>query len=268
MSSPVPPSESAAPLALITGASSGIGRETATLLARRGCRTILIARRSDRIAALAAELSRHAPSSAVTLDLAEADTIEPVMNTLLAQHGPIEILINNAGGGICSPMLDQPLSAHHLMMQVHYFAAVAMIQRMLPSMLERKRGHVINVASISTKMGPCGHAAYAAAKCAVVSLTQTLAGDYAGRGVHFSYVNPGIVRTEFFDNPGYEGMIPQVKTHGIAPLRVARGIVKLLDHPRLELCVPRHYRALDAIKAISPRLAHWIVARNSRARIT
>ncbi len=255
-------------MAVVTGASSGIGRETAILLAKRGCRTILIARRTERIAALAAELSQHAPTFAVTLDLAQAESIEPAMNTLIAQHGPVDILINNAGAGICSPMLNQPLSAHQLLMQVHYFAAVAIIQRVLPSMLERKKGHIINIASISTKMGPCGHAAYSAAKCALVSLTQSMAGDYAGRGVHFSYVNPGVIRTEFFDNPGYEGMMAQVKTHGIAADRMARGIVKLLDRPRLELCLPMHYRLLDAIKAISPGLAHRIVAKNSRPRIS
>jgi short-subunit dehydrogenase len=261
------PEQNAAPLAVVTGASSGIGKETAVLLAQRGVRTVLIARRTERLITLAAELSKQAPSSAVTLDLGDAAAIEPAMREITAAHGPVDILINNAGAGMCTPMLDLSLTAHQALMQVNYFAAVALIHQVLPGMLERRRGHIINIASIATKMGPCGHAAYAAAKCALVSLTQSLAGDYAGSGVHFSYVNPGIVRTEFFDNPGYEGMLAQVQTHGIAPQRVARGIVKLLDKPRLELCVPRHYRVLDAIKALSPGLAHRIVTANSRARV-
>ncbi len=254
------------PLALITGASSGIGEATAVLLARRGYRTLLVARRTERITALAQRLSQHAPSTPITLDLEQADLAEPTMRKLLDEHGPVDVLINNAGGNTLQPALDLPMQDHVRLMQVHYFAPLALIRATLPAMLERQRGHVINIASIATKMGPWGHGAYAAAKCALVSLTQTLAAEYGGRGVHFSYVNPGVVRTAFFESPGYEQISHQVANHGIAAETVARKIVGLLDRPRLELCVPRHYRILDWIKAIHPSLAHALVTRNSRPR--
>ena len=251
------------PLAIITGASSGIGLATARLLATQGYRTLLIARRAERIEALAAELSTSEQSIALPLDLEDADIIESSLAQALEAHGPADVLINNAGHSICKPMLWQTLEDHKRIMQVHYFAAVQMIQATLPVMLDRKRGHIINVASIATKMGPWGHAAYAAAKCALVSLTQTMAADYAGRGVHFSYVNPGLVRTEFFDNPGYESIAPQVGKRAIAPEKVAQGILKLIRKPKLEMCIPRLYRILDWFKAVSPDWAHQIVTKGS-----
>ena len=260
------PAHSAPPLAVVTGASSGIGAATATLLAQRGYRTILIARRTERIAALAQQLSSQARSVALTLDLEQPDLLEPAMRGILAEHGPIDLLINNAGGNTLCPTLDLPMDAHQRLMQVHYFAPLALIRATLPGMLERRRGHVINITSIATKMGPWGHGAYAAAKSALVSLTQSLAAEYGDQGVRFSYVKPGVVKTEFFDGPGYKQMSQQVETHGISADVVARKIVGLLDRPRLELCVPRHYRVLDWIKAIHPGLAHALVTRNSRPR--
>jgi len=260
------PSDSARPLAVITGASSGIGRAVAVKLALRGYRTLLIARRTALLDELAAELSHHAPSVALTLGLHEPDAIEPAMKTLLETHGPVDVLINNAGDSVCSPMLEQPMDLHRRLMQVHYFAAVTMIRAALPSMLERKRGHIINIASIAAKMGPYGHAAYAAAKAALISLTQTLAADYQHSGVNFSYVNPGIVRTEFFSNPGYETLGHQVAKRGIPAERIATGVLKLIDKPKLELCIPRLYRIIDWFKAISPGWAHRIVAKGSRPR--
>jgi len=255
---------STAPLAIVTGASSGIGKATATALAHAGYRTLLIARREDRLRELAAQLSQHQLSVALPLDLEDAAIIEETIANALSVHGPADVLINNAGASICKPMLWQSMEDHHRIMQVHYFAAVQMIHATLPVMLDRGKGHLINIASMSTKMGPWGHSAYAAAKCALVSLTQTMAMDYAGKGVHFSYVNPGLVQTEFFDNPGYEVLEPILKKRGIPPEKVAKAIVKLLKKPRLEVCIPRLYRILDLFKAISPQWAHRIVAKGSK----
>ncbi|MCC7204008.1 MAG: SDR family NAD(P)-dependent oxidoreductase, partial [Phycisphaeraceae bacterium] len=179
---------------------------------------------------------------------------------------PIEVLVNNAGHGIYTPMLEVRPDEERAMMQVHYHAAAALIRAVLPGMLERRRGHVINVGSISVKMGPWGHAPYTAAKAALVAMTQSLAAEHppADTRVHFSYVNPGIVRTEFFEKPGLKSLFGQVSRRGITADAVAERIERLLDRPRLEVCVPRLYRMMDWIRAISPGIAQWIVARQSR----
>ncbi len=259
-----PPTDTAMPLAVVTGASSGIGRGVAELLAQRGYRTVLIARRMDRIAVLAKELARWAPSVAQTLDLADDGAIAAAMANLAAEHGPVSVLVNNAGYGLYKPFLDCSEDDFRRLMEVNYFAAASMIRGVLPGMLRQRRGHVINIASIATKMGPWGHGGYAAAKCALVSLTQSLAAEYGDQGIHFSYVNPGIVQTEFFDNPSYQPIAARTGRHAIPVQRVAKAIVGLLDRPQLELCVPRHYRILEWIKALSPELAFKLVAKNSR----
>ncbi len=252
--------------ALITGASSGIGYELAKLVAQRGYETVLLARRKDKLETLAAELSEHAPSFVVAGDLAAEATTTEVVAQIEQTHPQIDLLVNNAGFGKLAPFLEHTDADHRGLMQIHYFAPVTLINAFLPGMLERQRGHIINVASIAAKMGPWGHSTYAAAKAAMVSLTQSLAAEYPDQGVHFNYVNPGIVVTEFFDGEGYDAMSQSVRKHGIDVHKVARAINKLIDKPKLELCVPRHYRMLDWIKAISPSWAQRIVAKNSRAR--
>ena len=251
-------------LAIVTGASSGIGARVAERLAGRGFRTILVARRRDRLATLAAELSRLAPSTAVELDLGSPDDVERAMERVVAEHGPARVLVNNAGFGFYGSFLEHGPELHRRLMEVNYFASVATIRAVLPGMLDRGRGHVINIASMSTKMGPWGHAGYAAAKAALVSLTQTLAAEHGEHGLHFTYVNPGIVDTDYFDELGELG--ERTRRWRIPAATVADRITELLDAPRLELCVPRHYRALDFIKALHPGLAHGIVTRQSRPK--
>ncbi len=259
----------AQPWALITGASSGIGAALARQLAVRGYATLLVARRLDRLETLAAELS-HTPDTPpavpVALDLADLDAIAPALGRLQDQYGPIDVLINNAGFNVNRPMLDMTDDETARIMAVNLEAPRRMIAAVLPDMLERRRGHVINIASIAARFGPWGHAAYAAAKAGLIATTQSLACEHphAATGVHFSYVNPGIVDTEFFDDPTYNPTAPARRRHVVSAARVARRIVRLLDRPRLSLYVPRYYRMLDLIAAISPDLALRLVRRHSQ----
>lgn len=253
--------------AIVTGASSGIGQAVARRLAQRGIETILLARRADRLDQLAGELKAFAPAHPVVADLSDPSRIGDVITGILAKHSPPSILVNNAGIGQYSPFLEQSDAEHRRIMQVNYFAPVTITRAVLPAMLERGEGHVINIASISTKMGPWGHAAYSASKSALVSFTQTLGADYGGNGVHFSYVNPGLIDTEYFQNPSFAPLLELVKRHAIAPDLLAKRIIRLLDHPRLELCVPRHYRILDWIQALSPALLHRLITKYSRPPI-
>jgi short-subunit dehydrogenase len=117
---------------------------------------------------------------------------------------------------------------------------------------------------MAVKMGPWGHAGYAAAKSALATLTQSLAAEYDGTGVRFSYVNPGIVDTDYLRDPSYAPLLRRVQRHAVSAGYVAKRIVSLLDRPRLELCIPAHYRVMDFFKALSPTLAHLLVTRQSR----
>jgi len=252
------------PVAVVTGATSGIGLDVARRLAARGCRTVLVARRAALLASISSELSKQAPSVGMTCDLADAAAVGALIDRLRSDLPRVDVLVNNAGSNVMQPFLNMDEPMERTLMQLHFHTPARLIRELLPGMLQRKAGHVINIASISAKMGPWGHGVYAAAKAALVSLTQTLAGEHAGSGVNFSYVKPGIVRTDFFDQPGYDAMADDVARRGIRVDVVGRAVVGLLDRPRLECCVPGHYRMLDMIKAISPGWAHRMVSRSSR----
>lgn len=265
--------DTAAPWALITGASSGIGAAVARRLATRGYATLLVARRRDRLEALAHEIQTAAghsiPAIPVVCDLADLDAVAPLAADLAQRHGPIDVLFNNAGFNINRPMLELTDEQLARIMAVNLEAPRRLITALLPGMLERRRGHVINIASIAARFGPWGHAPYAAAKAGLIAMTQSLACEHphAESGVHFSYVNPGIVGTEFFDDPSYTAMTATHRRRVLQPEAVARRIVGLLDRPRLALYVPRHFRMLDLINALSPALALRMVRAGSRSPV-
>ena len=249
--------------ALVTGASSGIGAAVAERLAARGYRTLLVGRNQERLEAVAELCRSHADSVPLSIDLAELDAIEPAVAAAGGDNNRVEVLVNAAGQGVYRPFLEQSIEDHERLMRVNYGAAERMIRLALPSMLEHGRGWVINIASMAAKIGPWGHGGYAAAKSALVSLTQTLAAEHHDTGVRFSYVNPGIVETRFFSRPDTEAFWPAVRRRAVPVDRAADRIVGLLDRYRLELCIPKHYRLIDAIAAVSPGLAAAMVRRQS-----
>ncbi|MCF6521996.1 SDR family oxidoreductase [Streptomyces sp. JJ36] len=253
-------------LAIVTGSSSGIGEATARALARRGFPTVLVARRSGRLEELADELGRHAPSLPLPLDLSREAEVAPRLAEVTARAGPVDALVNCAGHGQYETFLETEPDTLHALMQVHYFGPAAAIRSVLPSMRARGTGHVVNVASISTKMGPWGHSGYVAAKSALTALTESLAAEYGPAGVRFSVVHPGLVDTAYFRRTELEALRGRVERRLVPPERVARAVVRLLDRPRLQRCVPRHYRVLDLLGAVSPELLHRLVRRQSTPR--
>jgi hypothetical protein len=260
-------SESNPPTAIVTGASSGLGRCIVLELARRGWRTVAIARRAEALETLAAEVGTLAACLPLPMDLQDTTAIGPRISRFLQDHAIAPAaLFNNAGFGFYAEFLSQPAELHERLWRVNYLAAVEMTRAVLPGMLKRRRGHVINTCSMSTKVGPWGHAGYAASKAALVSVTQGLAAEYPARstGVHFSVVNPGIVSTPYFAGDSFQRLWPRVKGRAIPPELVARKMVGLLERPRVQLCVPWFYRFIDVIDAFSPALAQRIVAAESR----
>lgn len=240
-----------------------MGAEFARQLAPRANRLVLFARRAERLEAMVQLLPN---AIAVPLDLSEPAQIKDQIPGVLKEHGYPDVLINNAGFGDYRPVVQISEAEHRKIMQVNYLAPAALIHHVLPKMIENNAGHVINIASIAAKFGPWGHGPYAAAKAALVALTQSLAIEHEGINVDFSYVCPGIIKTEFFDERGYESehMQKQVAKHGIEVGKAVTKMIGLLDKPRLELCVPAHYRMLDFVKAISSKLAMKLVGDGSR----
>jgi short-subunit dehydrogenase len=187
-----------APLtALITGASSGIGRDLARLFAADGHHVVLVARREDALRALAEELAREyrIKAAAVGADLAKPDA--PLRIAAECHDTVIDVVVNNAGFGLQGPVAELPLQRQMDMIQVNIGAITALTRSFLPGMLKRNRGGILNVASTAAfQPGPL-MAVYYATKAYVESFTEALAEEVRGTALHVTCLCPGPTRTEF-----------------------------------------------------------------------
>lgn len=187
--------------ALITGATAGIGAAFARRLARDGHNLVLVARDADRLGRQAAELhDQHGVEAAVLgADLTTDAGIEAVEARLREQRHPVDLLVNNAGFGLEGSYLHVPIADELRMLKLHCEAVLRLTSAAAGSMRERRRGGVVNVASVAAFV-PSG--TYGASKAWVVQFTQGAARDLAGSGVRLMALCPGFVRTEFHERAG------------------------------------------------------------------
>jgi short-subunit dehydrogenase len=209
------------PLAIVTGASSGIGEEFARQLAARGYDLVLIARRSDRLATLAARLSAEhgVRCEAFEADLSRPDERERLCVSIAPERGRIDVLVNNAGFGTHGFFHETDLQRELELIDVNCAAPVHLTKRMLPWMLERRHGFVINVASLSAFTPGPVMAMYFASKAFLLSFSEALWEECRDTGVVVTALCPGPVRTEFQRTAG---LSPKARSSGTAPVAVER----------------------------------------------
>ena len=194
----------ARPLALVTGASAGLGAAFARALAARGCDLVLVARRVERLERLAAEL-RLAHGAAVEVlpaDLADPDGLARVETRIRELEG-LEYLVNNAGFGVRGYFVTSDIDRHSTMVRVHILATLRLTYAALPGMLSRKRGWIINVSSLGAFMKMPGNVNYNATKAYLNTFSEGLASELDGTGVKVQALCPGFTITEFHDTPEY-----------------------------------------------------------------
>lgn len=184
--------------AIVTGSSKGIGKAIAALLAAEGARVTLCARGADRLAATAAELHRSgAEVVAVPADLATDDGVETVWRAHGAAFGAADVLINNVTGGASAPDVLSATDADWLAsFTMNVLVHVRFVRRVLPGMLARGWGRVVNIASTAGRQPDGPVATYAPTKAALINLSKLLANAYSSRGMLTNCVCPGITRTE------------------------------------------------------------------------
>jgi uncharacterized protein len=192
--------------ALITGASGGIGAEFARQLAARGYDLILVARRGERLEALATALQgRHGISAEpLVADLAIPGEVERVA-ARLAELNTLALLVNNAGFGISGSLARAELQGQLDMLNVHMVATMRLSHAALPGMITRGSGGIINVASLAAFMALPGEVNYCATKAYLVTFSQALAGEVRRKGVKVQALCPGFTITELHDEPGRPG---------------------------------------------------------------
>lgn len=226
--------------ALVTGASSGIGEEIARDLARRGHGVTLVARREEKLQALADELATaHAIRAEVlAADLADPASRAEVIEAVEERGLTIDVLVNNAGLSTAGPVHRSDVDDELRMVRVDVEAVVDLCSRVLPAMVERGRGAVMNVASVGSFQPLPGQAGYGASKAFVLAYTQGIQGELKGTGVTISALCPGPVRTGFGEAAGLdpaasEAALPsfmwveaeEVARAGVAGLDKGRGVV-------------------------------------------
>lgn len=249
---------------VITGASRGLGLEVARRFSELGCVVGLVARDAAALDAAAAMLPNRAHTAVA--DVAEPDQVRAAFGSLTGRLGPVDVLVNNAGHGHWGAVVDTPGAAFRRAVEVNYLGTVHATAEVLGPMVERGRGHIVNIASIAGRIGAPFEAAYSASKFAVVGYTEALQAEVAGSGVAVSLVDPGPIDTGFFARRGrpYDQRFPRP----LPPAKVADIVVAVSESGGREVFVPRWLRAAQVMKTVAPPLHRRGIAQRYRAELT
>jgi len=250
-------------LAVVTGASGGIGAATARLLAREGAKVVLVARSHEALEAVAAEIrAAGGEAFAVSADLGAPGAVELLMRDVLGVHGVPDLLVNNAGAGRWLFTDETPPEEAVTMMAAPYFAAFFATRAFLPKMLERGSGTIVNVNSPVALMPWPGATGYAAARWALRGFTEALRQDLAGTGVGVMHFVPGKTSSAYFEhNPGAEERIPLVSKviPTLTPEQAAAALVGGVGRDARSVVVPFMLRLFWIFERPFPRLTRWLL---------
>jgi short-subunit dehydrogenase len=235
------PSSWTGKIAVITGASSGIGAAAARKLARQGLKVILVARRHDRLEQLANEIRLSGGQAEfIVADLSVEAERDRVYAKVEAEYGQVDVLINNAGLGWYGYSTDMPWTTASEILQVNINAAVHFTLLFLKKMRTLGSGHIINIGSISGGLPSQGIAIYGATKSFLDNFTTALYRELSGTHLHVSVVRAGPVLTEFCDTAAAleGGLHLPTERVGVTADTIANHIWKLLEHPRRVIYIP------------------------------
>ena len=254
---------SGARVAIVTGASSGIGRATALAYARRGLDVAVVARRAELLAALVDELRPLAPRSFFLAgDLGERAFAERVVDETAERLGRVDVLVNNAAIPARKLLYKTSAAEAEAALRVNFLSCVWTSFAAIPVMLRQGGGAIVNVSSFASKVVPTHETLYAAAKCAMNGFSEGLWNDLRGSGIHVALVHPGPIDTEIWA----KGEQPnRFQGRKYPPERVADAILDAVDRRRHEIVVPRRNPALVVARFL--RLVLPGVLRTGMARM-
>jgi uncharacterized protein len=257
-------------LVLITGASSGIGAATATAMARRGGRVLLLARTQAALEQLATTITDQGGTAHVyPVDLADLRAVAEVAHRIKTEVGIPDILINNAGAGRWLFTEETDPSEAVQIMQVPYIAAFAMTQAFLPEMLQRNRGHIVNLTSPSAYLVWPGTTAYTAARWAMRGFTEALRAELQATGIRVTLVTPGGVASPYWaHNPGMVERLPTItKVYPtLTPEQVAAAIVRGVERNQREVILPWSVKLTILLHRLLPRPVQWVFTKTGAQR--
>ena len=246
--------------ALVTGASSGIGEAIARALAGAGYDLTLIARRQAELERLKAEVAGRRVE-VMAADLGQLDTIDGLVERARASLGPSDVLVNNAGVQIVARTEDVGLAESERLLSLNVLAPFRLTRAVLPDMLARGRGTIVDISSLSALAPTPGMFHYSASKAALAAASESLRAEVGRRGVHVVTVYPGPVKTAMadaalarYDKGGPQGALPT----GTAD-ELARRVVRAIERKQARVIYPRAYVAAR----LFPSMTRWVVDRFS-----
>ncbi len=256
------------PVAIITGASSGIGASTARLLARRGYRVSLAARSTAKLEALADEI--HATGGqalALTTDVRRPEDVRRMVDATVRQFGQVDVLINNAGVHYAAWIVDIDRNELREQIETNLIGLIEATQAVLPHMLAQRSGHIVNISSIAGLIGVPGISAYNATKFAVNGFTEALRREVGAFGIRASLLCPGGVETSFgekahFDQLGIVGLLESEPARASIRMDaeyVAEQIWKTLQRPKRRKILPWFFTPAVLVAIAAPWLVDWII---------
>ena len=251
------------PVIIITGASSGIGEATARLFASKGYRVVLAARRIDRLNDLAQEIrSKEGRALVVVMDITKNDQIEYLVSQTIAYFGRIDILLNNAGLGRLGWLekLD-PINDIEYQIKVNIIGMIQMTRAVLPNMIERKQGHIINMGSIAGLVATPTYSVYAASKYGLRGFTEALRREVNIHGIKVTGIYPGGVATEFGEKAGIKRKT-KISTPGFLKLTaedVANTVYRVVQKPYRAVIIPGLMRPTVWLSVVFPGVIDKII---------
>jgi short-subunit dehydrogenase len=257
--------ETSLKIAIITGASSGIGEATARRLARDGMNVTLAARRQHELERVAGEIQASGGRALVVpTDVRDRAAIHRMVQATLDKWGRIDVLLNNAGIGYSKRVVNLDPDQVRAQVDVNLVAVIECAQAVLPAMLKQKSGHIINVASIAGLIGLPGSSTYSATKSAVISFSDALRREVRTSGIHVTALCPGFVATSFSPRLKKiaEGRPDAQRLPGVMKAEyVADRIADIIQRPRRRVIIPPGWGLLAAIGQAFPWLTDLVVGR-------
>ncbi len=250
---------------VITGASSGIGKQAANDFAKEGVRGVaIVARHRDRLNELALEIQDKCECLVCPCDVSDKSAVVSMARNVLEKFGNIDVLVNNAGYGILGKVDVQSVEEIEAVTATNYLGMIYCTKAFLSSMLARKNGHIVNVASLAASFGIPGLAAYCGSKFAMLGFSESLSHELRGTGVRITVVSPIGVRTNFFDHPSFKKKKSWNMRYSLDVTTVSKSVLKASTSHRFEIVVPFFMRGAIWLKHTIPYVTNPIVGKSFR----
>ncbi len=252
---------------LITGASSGIGRRLAIDLAAREAVVVGCGRSEERLKETLTMMQRtSAMSSVFVCDVGDRAQVHAMVSKVLTQFGKIDILINNAGVGMRKPFVKTSLDTVQEITRTNYLGMIYCTHAVLPSMIARGGGHIVNISSGAGKIGALNMAAYCGSKFAMNGFSESLYHELKPLGIYVSVVCPGPVSTEF--NRQFRNTDPKSPPALIVtPQAVSQEVIRAVERKKFEVVMPRWLALICVINRFMPNLFRAVTHRTFRSHV-